>query len=100
MARYIIGTKLTLKGEPTKAQPADKFRKLLIRQKIPFIEKILDPINDRIDLLLKNERWDRLRETNYFHGNLINKILPTYRQLSVIDKYKAYEFIFDDTQTL
>ena len=97
MARYIIGTKLTLKGEPTKAQPADKFRKLLIRQKIPFIEKILDPINDRIDLLLKDESWDRLRETNYFR---VNKILPTYRQLSVIDQFKAYEFIFDDNQTL
>ena len=95
MARYLIGTALKKDGTHKKAQPADKFRKLLIRQKIPFTERHLHPMNDRIDLELKDPAWDEVREKGW------NNLQYTYRrEISDLTNHPAIEFIFDDTQTL
>ena len=90
MARYLIGTAITLKGTVRKNQPADKFRKLLIRQKIPFSERELHPLNDRIDLELKNDGWTQKRRT---HGNVVR---PSYLERTHITTLTAVEFTFDD----
>ena len=87
MARYLIGTALTLKGTVKKNQPADKFRKLLIRQKIPFTERELPPMHDRIDLELKDPRWNGL---SYKPGGLI----------SALCEHPATEFTFENEGAL
>lgn len=90
MARYLIGTAFTQTGRIKKHQPADKFRKLLLQQKISFRERLLDPMHDRIDLELKNKCWDREQKTFF------RKKLPTYRERTSVDLYPAYEFTFDE----
>lgn len=90
MARYLIGTALTLKGTVRKRQPADVFRRLLLRQKIPFSERQLDPMRDNIDAELKNEGWDHKRKM--WNGSK----LPSYRKRSVVQDWPVTEFIFDD----
>ena len=94
MARYLIGTALTQKGTVRKNQPADAFRKLLLRQKIPFSERVLDPMKDRIDLELKNECWDRKRGTSF------TGVLPTYRQRTHVPDWPVTEFTFHDQGNL
>ena len=94
MARYLIGTALTLKGVPKKRQPADKFRKLLIRQKIPFTERGLDPLVDRIDLELKNGAWDQ------YWRKLAYEPSKSWRQFTRVYEFRAIEFTFDDAWTL
>ena len=89
MARYLIGTALTNKGTVRKQQPADKFRKLLIRQKTPFTERGLYPMMDSIDSELKNFCWDRRR----FRFNVQIK---SYRMSTDVTQWPATEFTFDE----
>ena len=89
MARYLIGTALTNRGTVKKQQPADKFRKLLIRQKIPFTERGLDPMMDNIDVELKNGEWEAF-------GYMFMGRFNSYRKNTCIQQWPATEFTFDE----
>ena len=93
MARYLIGTALTNKGTVRKQQPSDKFRKLLIRQKIPFTERGLDPMVDNIDVELTDGAWEA-------RGYMFMGRFNSYRKNTQIQQWPAIEFTFDDVCVL
>lgn len=94
MARYLISTALKKNGAFLKNQPADRFRKMLIRQKIAFTERELCPLRDRIDLELQSGDWDRPRRS------FRNVPQATYRERSQIQFLPTTEFIFDNEGAL
>lgn len=91
MARYLIGPSFTKAGKPLKTQKSDLFRKLLIRQKIPFTERFIQVTPEE----LQNEDWDRPARV-WLKG----KHVMSYREYSGLKLQLATEFTFDDQGAL
>lgn len=91
MARYLISMAYTKKGTPKKQQPADRFRRLLVKQKIKFTETALDPLHDRLGQYLLGPCWDAPRK-----NRKTGAPLPTLRSTTPIAQQPATLFEWDE----
>ena len=90
MARYLIAEKFYKNGKPLKVQPADKFRKMLVKQGIVFTERVFSPASEKT---LENECWDRRRQETEWDGIPVGGPF-TFREQSKIQELVCTEFTF------